>query len=196
MARVLILGGGERALAFANALAGRGLAVRLVVEPDAAAETLGSLPAGAPGVDRPASCAAAPRAGAPVADGVELWRASARRLASLQGALAHVTVACWLFGDARAGDGVRALHGSLLEGFLRELLDSPARGFLYELPPEPASDDPGGSHEDPRAAGAALAAELTARHALGLGLVRADPVNAERWLGCALAEIERLLAGR
>ncbi len=107
MARVLIVGGGERGRAFAGALLEAGHAVRVVLEPDAA--------------------------DAPLPGGAEAFRGDASRVGTLKPALAQVTVACWLFGCPPEGAGeVTALHSSRLERFLEQTLDSSVRGLVYE----------------------------------------------------------------
>jgi hypothetical protein len=172
MARVLIVGGSERGRRLGRALLGRGFAVRAVAHSEHEAALMREA-------------------------GIEPWPGSARRLGSLQGALAHVTVACWLFGD-RAGDDqelpgeecaaahARALHGELLASFMRQLVDSPARGLAYELPGLLPEEVPG--------AGRRLASELAARHALALALIAGDPADPERWLQGAITAIERLVS--
>lgn len=107
MARVLIVGGGERGRAFAGTLLEAGHAVRVVLEPDAA--------------------------NAPLPDGAEPFGGDAIRVGTLKPALAQVTVACWLFGCPPEGAGdAAALHSTRLERFLEQTLDSSVRGLLYE----------------------------------------------------------------
>jgi hypothetical protein len=108
MARVLIVGGEDRAAALAQALLDEGYAVRLVLDPLSAAR-------------------GAPPGSAEVAGG------DPDRPGTLKPALEHVAVACWLFGSAPGGeDRVGALHGARLERFLHQTIDSSVRGLLYE----------------------------------------------------------------
>jgi hypothetical protein len=108
MARVLIVGGEDRAATLAEALLDDGYAVRVVLDPLSAAR-------GAP----PGS--------------VELAAGDPDRPGTLKPALEHVAVACWLFGSAPGGeDRVGALHGARLERFLHQTIDSSVRGLLYE----------------------------------------------------------------
>ena len=51
------------------------------------------------------------------------------RLATLRGALEHVTIACWLLADVDDQELARALHGPRLESFLGDAIDSTLRGF-------------------------------------------------------------------
>lgn len=107
MARLLIIGGGERGRALARARIAAGDVARIVAAADdvAAIESAGAEP----------------------------WVGDPCRLATVVGALDGVAVVCWLFGDARQAEGeARALNGSLLETFLGEAVDSTMRGFVYE----------------------------------------------------------------
>jgi thiosulfate/3-mercaptopyruvate sulfurtransferase len=184
MARVLIVGGGERGWtlageghavrlvadddamagergwALARTLAGEGHAVRLVVDHDAAAEM----------------CAAA---------GIECWVGDPNRLATLSGALAGVTVACWLLGDATGTDErLRALHDPRLRAFLGQAIDTPMRGFLYEAAGTVPAQMLG--------AGAAIARELCARNAIPLAILAADPRDTG-WVAHARYAVSNLL---
>ncbi len=70
------------------------------------------------------------------ATGAECWIGTPDRLATLRGALDSVTVACWMLAGAR-GDAaqVAALHGSRLEFFLSQAIDTTVRGFVYDAWP-------------------------------------------------------------
>jgi uncharacterized protein YbjT (DUF2867 family) len=108
MARVLIVGGGERGRWLAGHAVSEGNVAR-VVSPDSAD-------------------------GAPIrAAGAECWVGDPTRLATVVGALDGVAIACWLFGGVDGQqDEAEALHGSLLEAFLSEAVDTTMRGFVYE----------------------------------------------------------------
>ena len=55
------------------------------------------------------------------------------RIGTLIPALQHVSVACVLLGSATGEeDHVAALHGTRLEMLLAKLLDTTARGIVYE----------------------------------------------------------------
>jgi hypothetical protein len=108
MARVLIVGGDERANGLAAALLERGYAVRVVTDPRSA---VNRVPPG----------------------GAERFDADPDRPGSLKAALEQVTIACWLFGSAAGTDErVEALHGARLERFLDHTIDSAVRGLVYE----------------------------------------------------------------
>lgn len=65
--------------------------------------------------------------------GAECWIGTPDRLATLRGALQNVTIACWLLaGVTGAQAQVRALHGSRLELFLSQAIDTTVRGVVYD----------------------------------------------------------------
>src|SRR5271167_2225406 len=67
------------------------------------------------------------------AAGAECWVGTPDRLATLRGALDSVAVACWLLGNAQdSHEQLAALHGSRLELFLTQMIDTTVRGFVYE----------------------------------------------------------------
>lgn len=108
MARILIIGGGCRAVPLIERLTGEGHAVRMVVRYES----------------RRAEVEQA---------GAECFVGRPDRLGTLRGALEHVTVACWLLATASGDpDEVQALHGSRLDQFLGSLIDTTVRGVLYE----------------------------------------------------------------
>jgi hypothetical protein len=134
------------------------------------------------------------------AAGAECWIGTPERLATLRAALESVTIVCWLLGTATGSDDeIRALHGSRLEFFLGQAIDTTVRGFVYE-----AAGVAGGAVG---AAGGAVGADVLAggelivrrvaeRNEIPVGFLRADPGNADTWLAGAHAEIEALLRGR
>jgi hypothetical protein len=108
VARILIIGGGCRAVPLAERLKDDGHAVRMVTRYASRRDEI-------------------ERAGA------ECFVGRADRLGTLRGALEHVTVACWMLATATgAPKYVQALHGSRLEQFLGSLIDTTVRGVLYE----------------------------------------------------------------
>jgi hypothetical protein len=164
VARVLIVGGAERGLRLTRELIGEGHAVRVVTS-------------------------ASERREAVEAAGAQCMVGTPDRLATLQGALEHVTIACWLLADA---DGrpelVSALHGSRLEQFLSGAIDSTLRGFLYE----------GGGDVVPTdvlAEGQRIVSETAARNSIPVTILTADPAGIEAWLVQAQAAIGHLLEG-
>ena len=103
MARVLIVGCGCRGRSLARALVAGGHAVR--------------------GTTRaPAGTAAIAEAGA------EPYVGDPDRIGTLMGALAGVTVVCWLLGTVPAPD----LHDGRLRMLFEKLVDTPVRGVVYE----------------------------------------------------------------
>ena len=106
MARLLVVGGGCRALALARDLAPEGHALRMVTrreEHRAAIEAAGG----------------------------ECVIADPDRIGSLRYALDNVTLVLWLLGTA-SGDNVAELHGSRLAMMLERTIDTTARGIVYE----------------------------------------------------------------
>ncbi len=198
MARVLIVGGGCR---------GRRLAARLVGEgPSGHAVRI---------VTRTESGRAAIEAG-----GAECLIGTPDRLATLRGALDGVTIACWLLATARGEtEQVRALHGSRLESFLAQAIDTTMRGFVYEAPSAHAgsaiagaTDDVGDVHamraharasESGRgvvpgkvtAGGERIVRAMTARNAIPVAFVRAHPCDLDAWLTEARGAVHQLLGG-
>jgi uncharacterized protein YbjT (DUF2867 family) len=103
VARVLIVGCGCRGRELAAALMADGHAVR--------------------GTTRdPASAAAIAAAGA------EPYVGDPDRIGTLMGALAGVTIVCWLLGTVPAP----ALHDGRLRMLFEKLVDTPVRGVVYE----------------------------------------------------------------
>ncbi len=107
MARVLIVEGADRGLRLAETLLADGHAVRATTSDPI-------------------------KAGAIEAVGGECLLGTPERLATLRGALEHVTIACWLLAEVEDPELARALHGPRLERFLGDAIDSTLRGFVYE----------------------------------------------------------------
>jgi hypothetical protein len=103
MARFLIVGGGQRALALARELSAEGHAPRMTT------------------VD-PADCPAIEAAGG------ECVIADPDRVGTLRYALDNVTILMWLLGDVDA----EPLHGSRWKMMLERTFDTTVRGVLYE----------------------------------------------------------------
>jgi uncharacterized protein YbjT (DUF2867 family) len=110
VARVLIVPCGCRGQALARELVAAGHAVR--------------------GTTRDAR-----RADVIAATGAEPYVGDPDRIGTLMGALAGVTVVCWLFGAVPDAD----LHGGRLRMLLEKLVDTPVRGVVYE-PALPAGE--------------------------------------------------------
>lgn len=165
MARILIVGGGCRGLELSRRLSGQGHAVRVVTR-------------------------ARGRRAQIEAAGAECFVGDPDRLATLRGALEHVTVACWLLATVSGPpEAVAALHGSRLEQFLGSAIDSTVRAVVYE------------------AGGSALPAELlrggerivtgkAARNSIPVAVLRADPGDVQAWLSEAEQALGALLEVR
>jgi hypothetical protein len=164
VARVLIVEGAERGLRLAEALLAEGHAVRATTSD--------------PG-----------RAGAIEAVGGECLLGTPERLATLRGALEHVTVACWLLADVGDPELARALNGPRLERFLGDAIDSTLRGFVYEA----------GGRTVPAevlAVGERVVSETARLNSIPVALLTADPLDLDVWLAQALQAIGGLLEGR
>ncbi|UJA20602.1 hypothetical protein HJD18_10550 [Thermoleophilia bacterium SCSIO 60948] len=108
MARALILGGEDRALALAEALVGDGWAVWIGV------------------ADEPVE-------GSLDAPGAEAVVADPARLGSVVDAIEGVAVIAWLLGDPGADpEAAREINGGVLARLFEEIVDTPVRGVAYE----------------------------------------------------------------
>jgi uncharacterized protein YbjT (DUF2867 family) len=103
VARVLIVPCGCRGQALARELVGAGHAVRGTTRSP----------------DRTAAIAEA---------GAEPYVGDPDRIGTLMGALAGVTIVCWLLGNVPDPD----LHGGRLRMLFEKLVDTPVRGVVYE----------------------------------------------------------------
>lgn len=165
MARVLIVEGASRGLSLAGDLFAEGHAVRVVTSD-------------------PERRKAVEQAGA------ECFLGTPDRLATLRGALEHVTIACWLLADASgAPELVRALHGPRLERFVCGAIDTTLRGFVYEA---------GGGHvpAEVLAEGERIVSETASLNSLPAAILRVDPLDSDAWLAQARAAVSALLEGR
>jgi uncharacterized protein YbjT (DUF2867 family) len=164
VARVLIVEGADRGLRLAEALLVDGHAVRVTTsDPGRAAEI--------------------------EAVGGECLLGTPERLATLRGALEHVTVACWLLADVKDPERARALHGPRLERFLGDAIDSTLRGFVYEVGGRAVS-------AEVLAEGKQAVSETTRLNLIPVALLSADPLDYNVWLTQALEAIQGLLEGR
>ncbi len=119
--------------------------------------------------------------------GAECWIGTPDRLATLRGALEGVTVVCWLLAGASGPrEEVQALHGSRLEFFLGQTIDTTVRGFIYEH---------GGSAVAAPALieGRQIVQRLAGRNLIPTAFIGADPNNVEEWLLEARAAMASLL---
>jgi putative NADH-flavin reductase len=153
MARILIVGCGCRGQALANALSDEGHAVR--------------------GTTRDAA-----RATELAAAGIEAVVADPDRLVTMMPAIDGVSVVCWLMGTADAP----ALHGPRLESMLEHIVDTPARGLVYET----------GGLERPE--GVAAAERLSATYAMPVEVVTDTPEPHDQWLTAMVAAVAKVLS--
>jgi uncharacterized protein YbjT (DUF2867 family) len=124
------------------------------------------------------------------AAGAECWIGTPERLGTLRAALESVTIVCWLLGTAAGSDDeVRALHGSRLEFFLGQAIDTTVRGFVYEAAG-------GAIPADDLGEGELIVRRVAERNEIPVGFLRADPGDEDAWLAGAHAEIGALLGGR
>ena len=108
MARILIVGGGCRGRRFAERMVEQGHAVRATTRGEAGRAAIEDT-------------------------GAECWIGTPDRLATLRGALANVTVACWMLACARGSEQeIAPLHASRLQFFLSQAIDTTARGLIYD----------------------------------------------------------------
>jgi hypothetical protein len=163
VARILIVAGGCRGLRLAEAMVGEGHAVRVTTRGEDARAAI-------------------------EATGAECWIGTPDRLATLRGALENVTVLCWLLGTASGpAEELRALHGSRLEYFMTQAIDTTVRGVVYEArgPGEVAQM---------LAAGETIVRELAERNAIPTRFLTADPHDVDGWLADASAAVDALLS--
>lgn len=106
--RVLLVGGGCRALHLTRELVARGDAVRAVTRDESRREQIESA-------------------------GAECWIGDPAVIGTLRYALENVTILVWALGTAAGTDEqVAALHGSRLEMMLSKTIDTTVRGVIYE----------------------------------------------------------------
>src|SRR5580658_447048 len=116
--------------------------------------------------------------------GAECWIGTPDRIASLRYALEGVTIACWLLGSACGDEAtLAALHGTRLEFFLQQTIDTTVRGLLYEAA--------GSVAPAALAAGRELAVRRAAYNAIPLRVLEADP-RSPGWETAARAAIDAL----
>jgi hypothetical protein len=175
VARILIVGGGCR---------GRRLAQRLVQEGRHAVRITTRTESGRAAIE---------------ATGAECLIGTPDRLASMRGALDGVTIACWMLATARGdGERVQALHGSRVESFLTQAIDTTMRGFVYEAPSDRGTATGTSPADGAGAAGTgeALVRALATRNAIPAAILTANVEEPTGWQSAAWAAVDGLLAGR
>ncbi len=166
MARILIVGGGCR---------GRRLAARLVQEGRHAVRITTRGESGRAAIE---------------ATGAECLIGTPDRLATLRGALDGVTIACWMLATARGDRAqVEALHGSRVESFLGQAIDTTMRGFVYEATGVAAA-------REGLAEGERIVRTVGVRNAIPVRILRAGIENPEVWQAEAQAMVDGLLGDR
>lgn len=107
--------------------------------------------------------------------GIEAVVADPDRIGTILDAIEGVTLIFWLLGSAQGeADAVGALHGPRLERLLEEIVDTPVRGFVYEVTGELASEHLVGALEVLRSAGE--------RWRIPFEVVDADLAHLDLWL--------------
>jgi hypothetical protein len=166
VARILIVGGGCPGRTLAALMIERGHAVRITTRSERGR-------------------------GAIEQSGAECWIGTPDRLATMRGALDHVTIACWMLAGARGeAQELQALHSSRLEFFLSQAIDTTVRGFLYDA-------TPGGEvSEQVLGEGAQIVrrmTELNAIPAVVLGEEASSGGGERDWTAAATRAVARLL---
>jgi hypothetical protein len=160
--RVLIVGGGCRGRKLALEMVGEGHAVRVTTRAEAGRAAI-------------------------EAAGAECWIGTPDRLGTLRAALESVTIVCWLLGAVRGPeDEVRALHGSRLEFFLGQIIDTTVRGFVYEASGTTVA-------EEVLIEGERIVKVSGERNEIPVAFVRACPGDLGAWQAEARATVDALL---
>jgi putative NADH-flavin reductase len=108
------------------------------------------------------------------AAGAEAAIADPYRLATVMPLLDGASAVCWLMGTANGSAGsVDAVHGPRLESMLELIVDTPARGLLYET----------GGVERELGVHAARCAEAVFK--MPIAILETDPADRDSWLGDA-----------
>ena len=162
--RVLLAGGGCRGLTLARDLTADGHAVRVVTRTEARRAEI-------------------------EATGAECWIGDPDVIGTLRYALDNVTVVVWALGTASSEDPdkVAALHGSRLTMLLERIIDTTARGFVYEAA--------GTAGPEAFAAGTAEVRRMCDLNEIPYWVLEVDPAESETsWALAARAAIDEILA--
>jgi len=126
------------------------------------------------------------RVGAIEASGAEAAVADPDRVATLVPALDHVSVACILLGSAVGSPAeLQALHTSRLEMLLTKLVDTTARGVVYEAR--------GSVDQSLLSEGAERVRAFAQRSLAACRFLEADPGSPREWVRAAVDAVERVL---
>jgi len=162
VARILIVAGGCRGRRLARELVGEGHAVRMTTRAESGRAAIEAI-------------------------GAECWIGTPERLATLRAALESVTIVCWLLGAVTgAEEEVRALHGSRLEFFLGQVIDTTVRGFVYEAS---GATVPAVT----LAEGEEIVRAVGKRNAIPVAFLRADLEDRDAWRAEARGVVDGLL---
>ncbi len=171
MARVLIVAGGCRGRGLAEALVGEGHAVRITTRSERGRAAIEAV-------------------------GAECWVGTPDRLATLRGALENVTILCWMLATATgSAQELDALHGSRLEFFMTQAIDTTVRGVVYEA----GGGSPGAPTlpalaSEMLAGGEAIVRALAERNSIPAAFLTSDPHDGDAWRAEALAAVASLLS--
>lgn len=114
------------------------------------------------------------------AAGAEAWLGDPDRLATLVGALDHVSVAYLLLGSAAGEPGeLAALHGQRLESLLFKLIDTTVRVVVYEAA--------GTVNAALLRAGAETVRRMCEESRMLYSILDADPNDSPAWVQAAIA---------
>jgi uncharacterized protein YbjT (DUF2867 family) len=121
------------------------------------------------------------------AAGIEPWVGDPDRIGTVFAAFDQITVACVLLGSA-TGDAERiaALHTTRLEMLLSKLLDTTARGIVYEARGSVATEVL--EH------GAELVRSACEQSRIPHALIDTDPGDPDRWADAAVEAVGAVLA--
>jgi hypothetical protein len=161
VARILMIGGGNRGRVLAGDLVAIGHAVRITTREERGRAAIEAV-------------------------GAECWIGTPDRIATLRYALEGVTLACWLLGNACGPpEAMAELHGSRLEFFCQQVIDTTVRGLIYEAA--------GSVPLDALARGRSLISSATQFNAIPLAVLDADPTDLDGWCSQAQAAVGALL---
>jgi hypothetical protein len=162
MARVLIVGCGCRGTSLAKRLVAGGIEARGTTRD----------PAKLPSIE---------------AAGAQAVLADPTRLTTLTGQLDGVSAVAWLLGSATGSqEEVAALHGSRLASLLETMVDTHARGLVYEAA--------GSVQRTLLERGAATAREASRTYRMPVEVVTADPGDHGGWLEACAGAVRAVLS--
>ena len=162
VARIVIVGGGCRGRRLAGELRASGHAVRITTRSEARRAE----------IER---------------TGAECWIGTPARLSTLRGALDGATLACWMLArPSGRPDELQALHGRLLEGFMRQIIDTTVRGFIYDASPQ-------APERRALEGGTEIVESLGGFNAIPVKVLAPARDDGESWIASARSAVEELL---